>query len=88
MDPVVTITRAPFAESRRTDCYRRRRTRSGADADERELGEHGMVLFLIDAVFWWALRRGQFDYLDGPAHRILMDDTSARLRASAPDRGL
>ena len=32
------------------------------------------LAFLIGAVFWWAIRRGQFDDLDGPAHRILMDD--------------
>ncbi len=26
------------------------------------------------AAFWWALRRGQFDDLDGAAERILLDD--------------
>ncbi len=24
--------------------------------------------------FWWAVKNGQFDDLEGPAHRILMDD--------------
>ena len=33
-----------------------------------------VLVFLIGALFWWALRRGQFDDLEGPAHRILMDD--------------
>ncbi len=33
-----------------------------------------VLVFLIGGVFWWALRRGQFDDLEGPAHRILMDD--------------
>jgi cbb3-type cytochrome oxidase maturation protein len=33
-----------------------------------------VLVFLIGAVFWWAVRRGQFDDLEGPAHRILMDD--------------
>ena len=33
-----------------------------------------VLVFLIGAVFWWALRRGQFDDLEGPAQRILMDD--------------
>ena len=32
------------------------------------------LVFLIGAIFWWALRSGQFEDLEGPAHRILMDD--------------
>jgi len=33
-----------------------------------------VLVFLIGAVFWWAVSSGQFDDLEGPAHRILMDD--------------
>lgn len=33
-----------------------------------------VLVFTIGGVFWWALRSGQFDDLEGPAHRILMDD--------------
>lgn len=33
-----------------------------------------VLVFLIGSVFWWAVRSGQFDDLEGPAHRILMDD--------------
>jgi len=33
-----------------------------------------LLVFVIGAAFWWALHAGQFDDLDGPAHRILMDD--------------
>jgi cbb3-type cytochrome oxidase maturation protein len=33
-----------------------------------------VLAFLIAGVFWWALRGGQFDDLEGPAHRILMDE--------------
>jgi cbb3-type cytochrome oxidase maturation protein len=33
-----------------------------------------VLAFLIGAAFWWAARSGQFDDLDGPAHRILADD--------------
>lgn len=33
-----------------------------------------VLVFLIGGVFWWSLRSGQFDDLEGPAHRILMDD--------------
>ena len=29
---------------------------------------------LIGLAFWWSVRNGQFDDLDGPAHRILDDD--------------
>ena len=32
------------------------------------------LVFVIAGVFWWASRSGQFDDLEGPAHRILMDD--------------
>ncbi|MFM7122560.1 MAG: cbb3-type cytochrome oxidase assembly protein CcoS [Fluviibacter sp.] len=24
-------------------------------------------------MFWWSVRSGQFDDLEGPAHRIIMD---------------
>ena len=33
-----------------------------------------VLAFLIGAVFWWAVDSGQFEDLDGPAHRILQDD--------------
>jgi cbb3-type cytochrome oxidase maturation protein len=33
-----------------------------------------VLVFVIGAIFWWALRSGQFEDLEGPAHRILMDD--------------
>jgi cbb3-type cytochrome oxidase maturation protein len=37
----------------------------------------GVVLvFLIGTAFWWAVASGQFDDLEGPAHRILSDDDS------------
>ncbi|MBL8541787.1 MAG: cbb3-type cytochrome oxidase assembly protein CcoS [Burkholderiales bacterium] len=32
------------------------------------------LVFAIAVVFWYALKSGQFDDLEGPAHRILMDD--------------
>ena len=32
------------------------------------------LVFLIAAIFWWAVKSGQFDDLEGPAHRILLDD--------------
>ena len=36
-----------------------------------------LLVFLIGALFWWCMRSGQFDDLEGPAHRILQDDDSA-----------
>ena len=35
------------------------------------------IVFLIGVVFWWSLRSGQFDDLEGPGYRILMDDDRA-----------
>ncbi|MCF8149832.1 MAG: cbb3-type cytochrome oxidase assembly protein CcoS [Burkholderiaceae bacterium] len=32
------------------------------------------LVFIIAAVFWWSLKSGQFDDLEGPGHRVLMDD--------------
>jgi len=32
------------------------------------------LVLLIGAIFWWSVASGQFDDLDGPAHRILADD--------------
>ena len=42
------------------------------------LGVMGIVLW----AFLWAVRTGQFDDLDGPAHRILMDDDDPRIPRS------
>ena len=36
-----------------------------------------VLAFAIGAAFWWSVARGQFDDLDGPAHRVLADDDSA-----------
>jgi cbb3-type cytochrome oxidase maturation protein len=33
-----------------------------------------VLVFAIGAVFWLALRGGQFDDLDAPAFRVLADD--------------
>jgi cbb3-type cytochrome oxidase maturation protein len=33
-----------------------------------------VLAFLIGAAFVWSVRSGQFDDLDGPAHRVVMDD--------------
>lgn len=33
-----------------------------------------VLVFVIGVVFWISVRGGQFDDLEGPAYRILMDD--------------
>jgi cbb3-type cytochrome oxidase maturation protein len=35
-----------------------------------------LLAFLIGAAFWWSVDSGQFDDLEGPAHRIISDDDS------------
>jgi cbb3-type cytochrome oxidase maturation protein len=46
-----------------------------------------VLTFVIGAIFWWATRSGQFDDLEGPAHRILMDDDSVERADDAPRQG-
>ena len=36
------------------------------------------LVVVIGVVFWWSVESGQFDDLEGPAHRILSDDESPR----------
>ena len=36
-----------------------------------------LFVFVIAAVFWWSLKSGQYEDLDGPGYRILMDDDRA-----------
>ena len=33
-----------------------------------------LLVFGIAVAFWWSVRSGQFDDLEGPGFRILMDD--------------
>jgi cbb3-type cytochrome oxidase maturation protein len=42
-----------------------------------------VLVALIGVLFWWSVASGQFDDLEGPAHRILADDD----RVAAPARG-
>lgn len=43
-----------------------------------------VLVFVIGAVFWWALESGQFEDLEGPAYRILMDDDVPETNGSSP----
>ena len=40
-----------------------------------------VLVLLVGAGFWWSVKSGQFDDLEGPAHRILADDD----RGGAPE---
>jgi cbb3-type cytochrome oxidase maturation protein len=33
-----------------------------------------VLVFAIGAVFWWAVGSGQFEDMEGPAHRVVADD--------------
>jgi len=47
-----------------------------------------VLVFLIAVIFWWSLKSGQFDDLEGPAYRILMDDDKpARGATKSADEG-
>ena len=42
----------------------------------------GLALILVIAIIWaffWAVKSGQFDDMEGPAQRILMDDDDPRI---------
>lgn len=45
-----------------------------------------VIMIVAVAAFMWAVRSGQFEDLEGPAHRILMDDDDPRIPKSTPDK--
>jgi cbb3-type cytochrome oxidase maturation protein len=47
------------------------------------------LVFAIAVVFWWSVRSGQFDDLEGPGFKVLMDDDGPDIPAarSAPEAG-
>jgi cbb3-type cytochrome oxidase maturation protein len=45
-----------------------------------------VLVALIVGAFLWAIRSGQFEDLEGPAHRVLLDDDEAP-REPAPPPG-
>ena len=36
-----------------------------------------VLVIAIAIAFWWSLRNGQYDDLEGPCYRVLMDDDKA-----------
>ncbi len=48
-----------------------------------------LSLVLIGVIIWalfWAIRSGQFDDMEGPAHRILMDDDKPQKLSEKTDQ--
>lgn len=43
-----------------------------------------VLVFVIGALFWWSLRNGQYDDLEGPAYRLLLDDRDEPPRKASP----
>lgn len=44
-----------------------------------------LLVFLIALVFWWSVKSGQFEDLEGPGFRILMDDDKPQDIAPSSD---
>jgi len=51
-----------------------------------------VLVLIIGLAFFWAIRSGQYEDMEGPAHRILMDDDDPmipgnedRAREQTPD---
>ncbi|MEO8507742.1 MAG: cbb3-type cytochrome oxidase assembly protein CcoS [Betaproteobacteria bacterium] len=45
-----------------------------------------VLVLAIGALFWWSVGSGQFDDLEGPAHRIVADD-DAPVNSHKPEIG-
>jgi cbb3-type cytochrome oxidase maturation protein len=43
-----------------------------------------LLVFGIAFAFWWSVRSGQFDDLEGPGFRILMDDDLPKSQTETP----
>jgi cbb3-type cytochrome oxidase maturation protein len=41
-----------------------------------------VLVFLIGGIFWWSLKSGQLEDLEGPGYKILMDDDRAQAQDS------
>ncbi len=46
-----------------------------------------VLVLIIGAGFWWSVASGQFDDLEGPAHRILADDDTSDVIPGASSAG-
>jgi cbb3-type cytochrome oxidase maturation protein len=39
-----------------------------------------VLVFIIGVIFWWSVRSGQFDDMEGPAYRMLIDDRDPEVK--------
>jgi cbb3-type cytochrome oxidase maturation protein len=44
-----------------------------------------ILVFGIAVAFWWSVRSGQFDDLEGPGFRVLMDDDMPNQQTEAEE---
>lgn len=44
-----------------------------------------LIVFGIAVAFWWSVRSGQFDDLEGPGFRVLMDDDQPKSKGAAQE---
>ena len=44
-----------------------------------------ILVIVIIAIFFWAVRSDQFEDMEGPAHRILMDDDASENKKTDTD---
>lgn len=44
-----------------------------------------LLVFGIAFAFWWSVRSGQFDDLEGPAFRILMEDDLPKAQSNTAE---
>ncbi|WP_019625143.1 cbb3-type cytochrome oxidase assembly protein CcoS [Thioalkalivibrio sp. ALJT] len=44
-----------------------------------------LFALVVGVVLFWAIRSGQYEDLEGPAYRILMDDDDARIPTGTSD---
>lgn len=58
----------------------------GLPAQESEIVESSLyiliplsivLVFVIAVLFWWSVRSGQFDDMEGPGFKLMMDDDRA-----------
>lgn len=45
-----------------------------------------LLVFLIGLIFWWSVRSGQFDDLEGPGYRVVIDDDTPSQPAQKPEK--
>ena len=43
-----------------------------------------LLVFAIGVAFWFSLRSGQFEDMEGPAYRVVMDDDRAKPSSDSP----